>query len=129
MFAKRYAALATAVAATFGVAAAAQTGLMDWPWVLAPMALTGLGIRDLLQTRHSILRNYPIIGHCRFFFELIRPEIRQYLIESDQGEQAFRRAQRSLGYQPAKNPGGSRPLGTELNVRAPGHEWINYSLA
>jgi hypothetical protein len=46
--------------------------------------LTIVGVHDLTQTRHSLLRNYPVIGHMRWLFEGIRPEIRQYLIESDQ---------------------------------------------
>jgi hypothetical protein len=52
-------------------------------WFFIGIALIALGVRDLRQTRHAILRNYPIIGHMRFFFEFIRPEVRQYFIESD----------------------------------------------
>ena len=47
------------------------------------MFFTVVGIHDLIQTRHSILRNYPVIGHWRFFLEYIRPEMRQYFFESD----------------------------------------------
>ena len=65
-------------------------------------ALAALGVWDLCQTRHAIMRNYPIVGHMRWLFEGIRPEIRQYLIESDQDEQPFSREQRSLVYQRAK---------------------------
>jgi hypothetical protein len=53
------------------------------PWLLLFGALTLLGVRDLFQTRHAILRNYPILGHMRFLLEFIRPEIRQYFIEGD----------------------------------------------
>lgn len=52
-------------------------------WAVLTGALAALGVVDLLQTRHAVLRNYPVLGHARFFFEMIRPEIRQYLIESD----------------------------------------------
>ena len=70
------------------------------PAVIAA-ALSLIGIYDLLQTRHSLRRNYPILAHFRAFFELIRPEIRQYLLESDSDAIPFSRAQRSLVYQRA----------------------------
>src|SRR4051812_4178695 len=51
--------------------------------VLLFLFLVGLGLRDSMQARHSILRNYPVIGHFRFLLEFIRPEMRQYFIEGD----------------------------------------------
>ncbi|KAG0165427.1 hypothetical protein DFQ30_008474 [Apophysomyces sp. BC1015] len=86
-------------------------------------------MRDLLQSQHSILRNYPLWGHLRFLIEFIRPEIRQYLVESDTDEQPFSRAQRSIVYQRAKNTVDTRAFGTELDVRTNAHEWISHSLA
>ena len=58
-----------------------------------------IGVRDLRQTRHALLRNYPVIGHLRFLMEWIRPEIRQYFLESDGEAVPFSRQQRSLVYQ------------------------------
>jgi hypothetical protein len=54
-------------------------------WLPFGLAATqaSLGTHDLLQTRHSLQRNYPIVGHIRFVMEAIRPEIRQYFAESD----------------------------------------------
>jgi len=92
-------------------------------------ALLATGVRDTLQTRHAILRNYPVIGHLRFFFEFIRPEIRQYFIESDNEAEPFSRQQRSLVYQRAKGEPDKRPFGTQLDVLKPGYEWVNHSLA
>ncbi|MDF1486110.1 FMN-binding glutamate synthase family protein [Ramlibacter sp. H39-3-26] len=92
-------------------------------------ALVALGVYDLLQQRHAILRNYPIIGHLRFALEFIRPEIRQYFIESDREAAPFSRAQRTLVYQRAKSEPDNRPLGTLLDVGAVGYEWINHSMA
>ena len=66
------------------------------------MLLVGLGFRDTHQTRHSVLRNYPVIGHLRFLLEFIRPEMRQYFIEGDNEAAPFSRQQRSLVYQRAK---------------------------
>jgi glutamate synthase domain-containing protein 2 len=91
--------------------------------------LVATGVYDLRQSRRSILRNYPIIGHLRFAMEFIRPEIRQYFIESDSDANPFSRAQRSLVYQRAKGDPDKRPFGTQLDVHAEGYEWINHSLA
>ncbi len=98
--------------------------------VTAPVfgALTCLGVYDLRQSRRSVLRNYPIIGHLRFMLEFIRPEIRQYFIESDNETTPFSRAQRSLVYQRAKGDSDKRPFGTQLDVQAQGYEWINHSM-
>ena len=92
-------------------------------------ALVVLGVYDLRQSKRSILRNYPIIGHIRFMLEYVRPEIRQYFIESDNESAPFSRSQRSLVYQRAKGDPDKRPFGTQLDVHAEGYEWINHSLA
>ncbi|MDH0050692.1 FMN-binding glutamate synthase family protein [Comamonas terrigena] len=101
-----------------------------WWWLAAALllALALVGWFDLRQTRHAILRNYPIIGHLRFLFESIRPEMRQYFIESDNENLPFSRAQRSLVYQRSKGQPDSRPFGTQLDVSANGYEWVNHSL-
>jgi glutamate synthase domain-containing protein 2 len=91
--------------------------------------LVGLGWRDTHQSRHAVLRNYPVIGHLRFLLEFIRPEIRQYFIESDHEAAPFSRQQRSLVYQRAKGDPDKRPFGTQLDVGAAGYEWINHSIA
>jgi len=92
-------------------------------------ALTLVGWRDSRQPKRSILRNYPVIGHVRFLLEFIRPEIRQYFLESDNEAAPFSRQQRSLVYQRAKGDPDKRPFGTQLDVAAQGYEWINHSLA
>jgi glutamate synthase domain-containing protein 2 len=96
---------------------------------LAALGLVAVGWRDTRQTRHSVLRNYPLIGHLRFLFEFIRPEIRQYFIESDNERTPFSRQQRSVVYQRAKGAPDKRPFGTQIDVQAAGYEWINHSLA
>jgi glutamate synthase domain-containing protein 2 len=101
----------------------------QWGWVaLLFTLLVALGVRDSLQTRRAVLRNYPVIGHLRFLLEFIRPEIRQYFIESDNEAHPFSRQQRSLVYQRAKGDSDKRPFGTQLDVGAQGYEWINHSL-
>lgn len=101
-------------------------GLLPW---LVCTALVGVGVYDLRQSKRSVLRNYPVIGHIRFMLEYVRPEIRQYFIESDNESAPFSRAQRSLVYQRAKGDPDKRPFGTQLDVHAEGYEWINHSLA
>ncbi|PIF76351.1 glutamate synthase domain-containing protein 2 [Variovorax sp. 54] len=101
---------------------------LAWIGVAVFAVLTGTGVHDLRQARHAILRNYPVIGHLRFLLEFIRPEIRQYFIESDAEAAPFSRAQRSLVYQRAKGEPDNRPFGTQLNVSAAGYEWINHSM-
>jgi glutamate synthase domain-containing protein 2 len=102
---------------------------VGWLWALVFMGLTALGIRDLRQDKHAILRNYPVIGHIRFLLEYIRPEIRQYFLEADHDAAPFSRAQRSLVYARAKGDSDKRPFGTQLDVSADGYEWINHSVA
>ena len=98
-------------------------------WLIGYAALLVVGCYDLWQHKHSVLRNYPVIGHLRFALEFIRPEIRQYFIESDTESAPFSRAQRSLVYQRAKGAPDKRPFGTQLDVHAEGYEWINHSIA
>jgi len=102
---------------------------VGWPAVLLCAALVAVGVYDLRQDKRSVLRNYPIIGHLRFLLEFIRPEIRQYFIESDNEAAPFSRSQRSLVYQRAKGEPDKRPFGTQLDVGAEGYEWINHSVA
>ncbi|MBP7565953.1 MAG: FMN-binding glutamate synthase family protein [Burkholderiaceae bacterium] len=103
---------------------------LQWPWWPVPVFLVLVlrGIFDLRQLRHSVLRNYPLIGHLRFLLEYIRPELRQYFIEGDTEAAPFSRAQRSLVYQRAKGEPDNRPFGTQLDVGADGYEWINHSM-
>ncbi|WP_426103821.1 FMN-binding glutamate synthase family protein [Massilia sp. TSP1-1-2] len=100
-----------------------------WWLVAISGALTAVGIGDLLQTRHALRRNYPLLAHFRFFFESIRPEIRQYFLEDDMQAAPFSRNQRSIVYQRAKQETDKRPFGTQLNVYETGYEWINHSIA
>ena len=104
-------------------------GQASFMWVLLLSALVLVGISDLQQTHHAILRNYPIIGHLRFLLEFIRPELRQYFIESDNEAVPFSRSQRSLVYARAKGESDKRPFGTQLDVREVGYEWLTHSIS
>jgi glutamate synthase domain-containing protein 2 len=96
--------------------------------ILAFASLSLLGIYDLIQRHHAITRNYPVIGHFRFLFEAVRPELRQYLFESDSDRLPFSRAERSLVYQRAKNEPDQRPFGTIINTSESGYEFIGHSI-
>lgn len=108
-------------------------GLIWSAWFIIPFLIFGflsaIGVYDVTQTNHAILRNYPVIGHMRFIFEGIRPEIRQYLIESDQDEEPFSRDERSIVYQRAKGVEEKRPFGTRQRVYDSGYEWITHSVS
>ncbi len=100
-----------------------------WWLVALSGALVLIGTTDLLQKRRALRRNYPILAHFRYFFESIRPEIRQYFLEDDTDAKPFSRNQRSIVYQRAKQETDKRPFGTQLDLYEAGYEWINHSVA
>src|SRR5580700_1550620 len=90
--------------------------------------LAVLGTHDLFQTRHSVLRNYPISAHLRFLLEEMRPEMRQYFFEDEKEGMPFSRDKRAVVYQRAKMVLDKRPFGTQYDVYAEGFEWIRHSM-
>jgi glutamate synthase domain-containing protein 2 len=102
-------------------------------YVIIPLLLFGalalLGTLDLVQTRHSVLRNYPLTAHIRFILEEIRPEIRQYFLESEKDGTPFSRDKRAIVYQRAKRALETRPFGTQNDVYEPGYEWLDHSMS
>lgn len=114
------------------VALAASCGLaLLWSgvWVLVAFIAVLLAIAcfDVMQTSHAILRNFPLLGRFRYLFEMIRPEIQQYFVEADTDGVPFNRERRSVVYQRAKGVMDTLPFGTQLDVYAPGYEWISHS--
>lgn len=104
-----------------------------WPPILWSLILFGplilLGIIDLVQTKQTIRRNFPLLGRARYWMESLRPKMYQYFIESDIDGRPFSRIDRSVIYQRAKNVRDTVPFGTQLDVYAEGYEWINHSIA
>jgi glutamate synthase domain-containing protein 2 len=84
--------------------------------------------QNIRQGKHAVLRNFPLIGYLRYFFESIRPELRQYFFESDLDGKPFSRRQRSLVYQRAKNVRQTVPFGMQSNSQKTGYEWIAHTL-
>lgn len=117
--------------ALIALAAAALAVLVSPFWIFAAaplLALAALGVHDLIQNRHSILRNYPITGHFRFLLEALRPELQQYFIERDTDGTPYPRSDRSVIYERAKLQNEEVAFGTELNVREEGYEWMTHSI-
>jgi glutamate synthase domain-containing protein 2 len=88
-----------------------------------------LWVYDLTQKKHTILRNFPVLGHVRYFLEFIRPEIQQYFIATDESELPFNREDRTLVYERAKNVRDTIPFGTERDILSVGYTWALHSLA
>ena len=97
-------------------------------WLLLTLPLLLLAIRDARQTQHAILRNYPVVGHLRYLFEKIRPELRQYFFEADLDGKPFNRRQRSIVYQRAKNEKQTVAFGMQTDPSVPGYEWTAHSI-
>ncbi|RST86936.1 FMN-binding glutamate synthase family protein [Aquibium carbonis] len=98
-----------------------------WPLVLL-VPLAGVGIWNLAQPTHSIMRLYPLSAHVRWFFEWLRPYMREYLLDSDHEGRPFTHSQRRLVYQRSKDIEGVKSFGADVDMYEPGFEWINHSL-
>ncbi|MEO6347370.1 MAG: FMN-binding glutamate synthase family protein [Aquaticitalea sp.] len=102
-----------------------------WPKIgiiLFGVVLLGIGIYDIIQKKHAILRNFPLLGHMRYLLEMIGPEIHQYFVESDTDGKPIDRNQRSYVYERAKLQNETHPFGTELNVEANNYKWMQHSI-
>lgn len=100
-----------------------------WFWLLLiPFPLLIIALYHRFQNSHAILRNYPLVGYFRYFFESIRPELRQYFWESDTDGRPFNRRQRSIVYQRAKNQRETVAFGMQSDPQAVGNEWAAHSI-
>jgi glutamate synthase domain-containing protein 2 len=84
------------------------------------IGIVGLILYDVTQKKHTVLRNYPVIGHLRFFFENLGEYFRQYFFAGDRDEMPFNRATRSWVYKEAKNEGAIIGFGSSNDLREPG---------
>jgi glutamate synthase domain-containing protein 2 len=100
-----------------------------WWFELLAVPLVLVGVYDVLQRRHNVLRNYPVIGHLRFLLEEAGPELHQYFVESNQSGRPFNRDTRALIYRRAKSVRSTKPFGTEMDVEKPGYTWLAHSIA
>ena len=109
--------------------------LVAWFWppllwsAIILLPLVAVGIYDSFQMRHSLRRNFPLVGRGRWHMEALRPFVRQYFIESDTDGAPINRMFRSIVYQRAKGELEGVPFGTRVNVYRDGYEWIGHSIA
>lgn len=94
--------------------------------VIGPLIL--LGLYDAVQRRNSILRNFPILGHFRYFFEFISPEIQQYFIERHTDGTPLSKNQRDLVDKRGADQEATHPFGTELNLYDPAYAGLKHSM-
>jgi len=91
-------------------------------------AATGLALmaaRDLFQKKHALLRNFPVIGHARYLLETIGPELRQYIVTTNEEERPFSRDQRTWIYASAKEENNYFGFGTDVDVEhVQGHTYL-----
>lgn len=102
-----------------------------WWWIAALplLCVAVVGVFDLVQRRHSVLRNYPVIGHLRYLLERLRPELQQYFVERNFDGRPFDRDVRSIVYERAKGTDAEEPFGTERDVYSDGYEFLVHSMA
>lgn len=99
-------------------------GSFPW-WGYILLILGGIAIRDVFfQRKHTILHNYPIVGHLRYFLESIGPELRQYIVANNREELPFNRSERSWVYASAKQQNNYQGFGTDQDIHAPGYIFI-----
>ncbi|MCW2800454.1 MAG: gltB 3 [Aeromicrobium sp.] len=112
------------------VALAGIFGSVGWiTLAVFAVVLILLGVWDVAQRRHSVLRNYPVIGHLRYLLEKLRPELQQYFIERNFDGRPYDRDTRSIIYERAKGIHGEKAFGTELDLTEVGYEYLVHSTA
>src|SRR5688572_11219483 len=88
-----------------------------------------VAIYDLLQRRRAILRNFPIIGHLRYFLERFGPELRQYIVTGNDEERPFSRDQRRWVYSSSKKENNYFGFGTDNDLeQTPGYIIIRHAM-
>jgi glutamate synthase domain-containing protein 2 len=84
------------------------------------LAVFFIFISDITQKKHGVLRNYPVVGHLRYFFEQLGEYFRQYFVAGDREEMPFNRSTRGWVYRLAKNEGGTIGFGSTYDLHQPG---------
>ena len=97
-----------------------KTGLGTLAALLVVLGLIVMFVRDVTQKQHTVLRNFPVVGRFRYWFEELGEYFRQYFFANDREEMPFNRATRSWVYRLAKNEGGLIGFGSTYDLHAPG---------
>ena len=86
-----------------------------------------VAIHDIVQKRHAVIRNFPIVGHFRYWLEAIGPELRQYIVTSNDEERPFSRDQRRWVYASAKKENNYFGFGTDNDIERGGYILVRHS--
>ncbi len=97
-----------------------------WVWLLVVLLI--IALRDILQRKHTIQHNFPLVGHIRYLFESIGPEIRQYFVANNREELPFNRIERGWIYASAKKENNYEGFGTDRDIYAHHHIFINNAM-
>jgi len=97
-----------------------------WLWIIIVLVI--IAIRDIFQRKHTISHNFPIVGHVRYMFESIGPEIRQYFVANNREELPFNRIERGWIYASAKKENNYEGFGTDRDIYAHHHVFINNAM-
>lgn len=97
-----------------------------WMWIIIVLVI--IAIRDIIQRKHTISHNFPIVGHLRYMLESIGPELRQYLVANNREELPFNRIERSWVYASSKNENNYEGFGTDTDIYAHQHIFINNAM-
>ena len=102
--------------------------MWTWIWAIVSGVLVIVVVFDLVQKHHAVLRNFPLIGHFRYLFELVGPELRQYIVTSNDEERPFDRDQRRWIYASAKQQNSYFGFGTDNDLeQSPNHVIIKHA--
>ncbi|AWV96686.1 FMN-binding glutamate synthase family protein [Arcticibacterium luteifluviistationis] len=100
---------------------------LPW-WVYLVLIIVTIILRDILQKRHTIVHNFPLIGHIRYLLESIGPELRQYIVANNREELPFNRRQRSWVYASSKKENHYQGFGTDQDIHEAGYIFIKPAL-
>lgn len=99
-----------------------------WGFISLGIIVFVVGLYDIFQKKHTILRNFPVLGHMRFLLEMIGPELHQYFVEKNTEGRPIDRNHRDYVYARAKLENETHPFGTELNVNRENYIWMQHSI-
>lgn len=97
-----------------------------WGWVLIVLAI--IALRDIIQRRHTVSHNFPVLGHIRYGLERIGPELRQYIVANNREELPFNRRERSWIYSSAKQQNNYQGFGSDQEFFSPNYHFIKPAL-
>ncbi|MDT8348029.1 MAG: FMN-binding glutamate synthase family protein, partial [Flavobacteriaceae bacterium] len=101
--------------------------IVPW-WLWLPIVLIIIALKDIFSKKHTILRNFPVIGHIRYFLEEIGPELRQYIVANNREELPFNRTERSWIYASAKKENNYQGFGTDRDIYEQQYVFLNNAM-